>query len=488
MAEVFRARREGAAGFERTVVVKKILASYHEDPEFVGMFINEAKIAACLTHPNIVQVYELGEQDGELFMAMEYVQGQDLLRVLRLSARATPDAPALPPLVSAYIARETCRALAHAHGHRDETGAERPIVHRDISPQNIMLSIEGQVKLVDFGVAKALASATEDTCTGALKGKIAYMSPEQLAGKSPGPQSDIFSTGIVLYEMLTGKRLFKGDSDYDTLRKVQSLPLMPPSTLNPAVPPQLDNIVMYALTRDKEQRYPRACQMARDLDTYLQTHGFAVEDMVEYVRSLFPSGSVDTLSDPQERSPSHVIVDTVAMRRMRQAWAQALPPRRRRAIYAVAGGLAILLAATLVPAVRERASSPMVLEPLVISPALRPTQPAPLPEGEARTKTARVVVSVPSSLLGTPPLTLQRFKGTLLPLTLVRPRYEDFNHALQVDDSPRVTARSHRRRESGSRRVVIAPSAREGGARRLRVESVDEGASSLVPRVQVIED
>src|SRR4051794_29229169 len=254
MADVYRARREGAAGFERTVVVKKILGSHNEDPTFVDMFINEAKIAARLAHPNIVQVYELGEEDGEFFIVMEYVKGKDLLRLLRTLAQSKPDQPAVPPMVAAYIAREVCRGLAHAHEHTDESGAHRPIVHRDVSPQNIMLSYDGQVKLVDFGIAKALDTMKEETRTGALKGKFAYMAPEQIGGHSPGPQSDIFSSGVVLHEMLTGRRLFKGASDYETLEKVQNMPVPPPSSVSPSVSPELRAILLQSLDRDRKLR------------------------------------------------------------------------------------------------------------------------------------------------------------------------------------------------------------------------------------------
>ena len=135
---------------------------------------------------------------------MEYVKGKDLLRLLRTLAQTRPESPAVPPLVAAYIARETARALGHAHEHTDEAGAQKPIVHRDVSPQNIMLSYDGQVKLVDFGIAKALDTMKEETRTGALKGKFAYMAPEQVGGHSPGPQSDVFAAGVVLHEMLTG--------------------------------------------------------------------------------------------------------------------------------------------------------------------------------------------------------------------------------------------------------------------------------------------
>ncbi|HEX4457190.1 MAG TPA: serine/threonine-protein kinase, partial [Polyangia bacterium] len=288
MADVFRARREGAAGFERTVVVKKILGGHTEDPAFVEMFINEAKIAARLTHPNIVQVHELGEENGEFYIVMEYVRGRDLLRLLRALAEQSPESPAVPPLAAGYIAREVCRGLGHAHELTDDQGTARPIVHRDVSPQNIMISYDGHVKLVDFGIAKALDTMKDETRTGALKGKFAYMAPELLEGQSPGAQADIFSTGVVLHEMLTGRRLFKGPTDYETLQKVQNQRIPPPSQWNRKVPPELDAIVLQALDRDRAKRYARAAHFARDLDVFLQAQRFTVEDMAELMARIFP--------------------------------------------------------------------------------------------------------------------------------------------------------------------------------------------------------
>jgi serine/threonine protein kinase len=209
MADVFRAQRVGAAGFERTCVVKRILKPYTDDRNFVEMFINEAKVAAQLSHPNVAQVYDLGEIDGEYFIAMEYVKGMDLLHVLRYLAKSSPDRRWLPAEVAAYVVRELCRALAHAHDHVDEQRRPQPIVHRDVSPQNIMIGYDGQVKVIDFGIAKAMFTVSEITRSGTLKGKIAYMAPEQVRGENPGPESDIFAAGVVLYEMLIGRRLLK---------------------------------------------------------------------------------------------------------------------------------------------------------------------------------------------------------------------------------------------------------------------------------------
>ena len=306
MADVFRAQRTGAAGFERTAVVKRILAPYNDDQNFVDMFINEAKIAAHLTHPNIAHVYELGEVDGEYFMAMEYIKGKDLLHVLRYVARKNPERRHLPPEVAAYIARESCRGLAHAHEHADEQGRPQPIVHRDVSPQNIMIAYDGQVKIVDFGIAKAMFVAREETRSGTLKGKIAYMAPEQVSGGHPGPESDVFSVGVVLYEMLIGRRLFKGENDYDTLQRVKSMPVPEPSRVANWVPPELDRVVMLALDRDRQRRYKRAGSMARDLDEYLQQVRFSVEHMQEWMAATFPPEAREEVPDGHsaQRTPS----------------------------------------------------------------------------------------------------------------------------------------------------------------------------------------
>ena len=303
MADVFRAQRTGVAGFERTVVVKRILPTFNNDPQFVQMFINEAKIAARLAHPNIAQVYELGEIDGEYFMVLEYVKGMDLLHVLRALAKRGVDSRALPPPVAAYIARETARALSHAHEHALQDGSLHPIVHRDVSPQNIMLSYDGQVKLVDFGIAKAMFSVREETRTGALKGKVAYMAPEQVSGESPGPEADVFALGVVLYEMLIGRRLFKGQNDFETINRVKTMPIPPPSRVANWVPHELDDVVMRSLERERTQRYRRAALMVRDLDAYLQSARFSTEQMAEWMAETFPPESRVEVPDGQGVSP-----------------------------------------------------------------------------------------------------------------------------------------------------------------------------------------
>lgn len=203
MAEVYRAKTVGFSGFEKEVCVKKILPHLTEDKSFVDMFVNEAKLAATLNYANIVQVHDLCVSGGgEYFIVMEYVNGKDLSDVIRAAQLAGRE---VPPEIAVYICRETCKGLHYAHSKRDPEGAPLNIIHRDISPHNVLVSFMGEVKIVDFGIAKA-SSIMNKTAVGILKGKYGYMSPEQARGQPLDHRSDIFNTGIVLYELLVGER------------------------------------------------------------------------------------------------------------------------------------------------------------------------------------------------------------------------------------------------------------------------------------------
>ncbi len=246
MAQIYLARRRGPEGFEKLLVIKRILPHLAENADFVRMFLDEARIAARLDHPNIVDIYDLGAQDDTFFIAMEYIHGEDLRRVWKRAERSGQLIPV--PLVC-RIMIEACAGLEHAHKQKDTQGRPLGIVHRDISPQNILLTFEGRVKVVDFGIAKAADQATV-TRSGVLKGKYSYMSPEQAAGqKNLDCRTDIFALGVVLYELLTGMRLFKRLTDMATLQAVADCNISPPSQINPRVPKDLDPIVMKALTR-----------------------------------------------------------------------------------------------------------------------------------------------------------------------------------------------------------------------------------------------
>ncbi|WP_395829946.1 serine/threonine-protein kinase [Archangium violaceum] len=269
MAQIYLARQRGPEGFEKLVVIKRILPHLAENAEFVRMFLAEARIAARLDHPNIVDIYDLGAQDDSYFIAMEYIHGEDLRRVWKRAERSGQLIPV--PLVC-RIMIEACAGLDHAHKKADANGKPLNIVHRDISPQNILLTFEGRVKVVDFGIAKAADQASE-TRSGVLKGKYSYMSPEQASGqKRLDCRSDIFALGVVLYELLTGMRLFKRLTDMATLQAVSECRILPPSQINPRVPKDLDAIVMKALTREPEDRYSEALELQLALEDWLVAH------------------------------------------------------------------------------------------------------------------------------------------------------------------------------------------------------------------------
>ena len=284
MADVFKGRTRGPAGFERIFVVKRILPSLSDDPAFVRMFVEEAKMSARLNHPNIVQVFELGSVEGEFFISMEHVSGHDLSETMRALWR-TSGAPR-PELV-AYIGREICRALGYAHGLTDERGQLLGMIHRDVSPSNVMLSYEGAVKLLDFGIAKALSDAPDPARGGTLKGKYAYMAPEQTEGENVDRRIDIFAAGIVLHEVLTGRRLFKGQNDMQTIERVRSCQVRPPSASNPACPPLLDAILLRALARDPDDRFQTADEMADALDEVVHDAHFTPQQLALALRQAF---------------------------------------------------------------------------------------------------------------------------------------------------------------------------------------------------------
>jgi serine/threonine protein kinase len=229
------------------------------------MFIDEAKMVAGLTHPNIVQIFDLGKIDKSYYIAMEYVHGRDLRSILR---RAREREVPVPLELALLVARGVASALEFAHRKKDERGRPMQIVHRDISPQNILISFEGEVKLTDFGIAKAATKASI-TDAGALRGKLLYMSPEQAWGKPMDRRSDVFSLGIVLYEMVTDHRPFLGNSEVGILEMVRECKVARPSTVNPRLPADLENAIMMALARDPVDRYQDAAELSRDLDAVL---------------------------------------------------------------------------------------------------------------------------------------------------------------------------------------------------------------------------
>ncbi|MCK6549018.1 protein kinase, partial [Myxococcota bacterium] len=269
MAEVFKAKSFGVEGFERIVAVKRILPTMAEDDEFVTMFVDEARIASHLTHQNIVQIYELGRFGGGYYISMEYVAGRDLRQLLDQHKRIKRP---MEVGKACYIVSRVCEALDYAHRKKDPAGKDLKIIHRDVSPQNVIISFEGEVKLCDFGIAKAATRASR-TQVGVLKGKFAYMSPEQVRGQAVDRRSDIFALGVIFYEMLTGERLFLGESDYSTLEAVRSARVPPPTQFNDKIPAGLEKIMMKLLAREPKDRYQWASEVHEDLLDHLVVDG-----------------------------------------------------------------------------------------------------------------------------------------------------------------------------------------------------------------------
>lgn len=269
MAEIYRARYRAAAGITKGVVIKKILPHYSGNPAFVQMFRDEARIVVGLSHGNIAQVFDFGEVDGDYYLAMEHVHGQPLSRLIRrLREQGIPSVPA--PF-ACFIALEMCKGLHYAHTRMDEGGRPLGIVHRDVSPQNVLLGYDGQVKLVDFGIAKARTAGRKETEVGSLKGKYVYFAPEQARGKALDARTDVFSAGIVLYEMLCGRLPFEGRM-MDVLTRIVRGDFARPRSVNPELPPALERIILTAMALDPEQRFQSAQAMQEALAGVLYAH------------------------------------------------------------------------------------------------------------------------------------------------------------------------------------------------------------------------
>src|SRR5580704_7066858 len=285
MAEVFRAVMPGVEGFQRTFVVKRILTERAQSPYFVDMFVQEARINALLHHPNIVQVFDFGNVGGTYFLAMEYLRGRDVSEILkRLRNRERP----CPVGVAAYIAQEVAAALGYAHTLCGADGTPFNIVHRDVSPSHILCLRAGGVKLLDFGIAKALGEPeVEKTGHGLFKGKLSYLAPERIKDLPLDGRSDLFSLGVVLWELLAGQKLFRGKSDFQTLKNVAEMVIPAPSSFRPDVPPELDRIVARVLARDPAGRYATGRELADDLDRLLETLRYQARALPDLLHELF---------------------------------------------------------------------------------------------------------------------------------------------------------------------------------------------------------
>lgn len=321
MAEVWRAKVIGTAGFQRIIAIKKILAHVAEDREFITMFKDEARITVVLQHANIGQVFELGKVDDSYYMALEYVPGKDT-KTLWHHQRLLTRPLAIP--IACTIAKHVAEGLDYAHRKTDNSGTPLRIVHRDVSPQNILISWEGEVKLIDFGIAKA-ANKVSKTQAGILKGKFGYMAPEQVRGLPVDHRADIFGLGVCLYEFLTGERTFQADDDFSLLEMVSNVEITPPCIVNPDIPGTLERILFKALAKEPKDRYQHASELAealeifmleqRDRPTQRQLGAYLIEQFAEehqeelqrmqiYHELVVPEGEVAQQLDYPEDAPT----------------------------------------------------------------------------------------------------------------------------------------------------------------------------------------
>jgi len=288
MAEIYLAIHRSIQGFEKLVVIKRILPKFSEDEEFIRMFLAEARIAATLNHPNIIQIFDVGSVGKDYFIAMEYVHGEDLRSIV--GGMRQKGYKEFPLEMALGISRGLCKGLAYAHEHKGLDGEPLNIVHRDVSPQNTIVTFSGEVKIVDFGIARAaLKDMKGDGDKGALRGKFPYMSPEQCRGIDLDGRSDVFSVAVILFELTTGRRLFKGKDEIDTIRRIVELPYPRPTQFRRDYNLDLEKIVVKGLARNRDERYTSSLEMAEELDEYIRTARLKVSaiEMARFMEDLF---------------------------------------------------------------------------------------------------------------------------------------------------------------------------------------------------------
>lgn len=375
MAELFKAKKIGIEGFERVLAIKRILPHLSSDEEFIDMFIAEAKLVARLNHKNITPVYDFGKIGQSYFIAMEYIRGKDLRGILK---RCKGKNIRLPVALAVFIAKEVASALSYAHRQKDNMGRNLNIIHRDVSPQNILISYDGDVKVVDFGIAKA--GAHSKTTTGVLKGKLSYMSPEQAWGKPIDHRSDIFSLGVVLYEMLTGESLFKGDSEINTLERVREARVEPlPSSINTDLPSEIEAKMLKALAKDVTGRYQNASDMEADAGSILfkLLSGDPALSLKQFMHDLFKAEiEAEHKSEMEEETISIPLEqETIAVSPKAEV-KKTTPALKKRKIYpyAIAASLSVvvlIIAAFMFwPIISP--NPPLVTSPVPVQPVVEP--------------------------------------------------------------------------------------------------------------------
>jgi hypothetical protein len=407
MGEIFIGRAEGRAGFEKIVVLKRILQQNVSDRDAVRMFLDEARLMAALNHPNIVQVYDFGTASGGHFFAMEYVPGEDVGRIMKA---ATLAGRALPLELAIGVIAEAAAGLHYAHEMKAPDGTELQIVHRDISPSNVLVSYDGAVKLTDFGIAKWNKRLTE-TRYGALKGKLQYMSPEQCRADPLDRRSDVFGLGILLYELTTGTRLFQGTSDFGVLEQIVNHDAPRPSTRRPGYPPAVERIVMRALARNPDERYQTARDLQLELEAYALEARLPISAVaraaemhalfgkkVEAWRQALQAGSLGDLAareeGPEERKARTVTRPEAGFSQFEPTeHIRAAAPRSRAPLVVTLAALAVAAAGSAVLLRRPHPPAARAVERPAPAPATSVERPPPV---EVRPTTSTTASTTPA--------------------------------------------------------------------------------------------
>ncbi|HYG78112.1 MAG TPA: serine/threonine-protein kinase [Planctomycetota bacterium] len=329
MGAVYEAQQYGAEGFQKTVAIKTILESFSENPEFVRLFIGEAKLVADLVHENIVQVYHLGKTGKIYYIALEFVEGINLEHFIDYHIDRGLE---FPIELGAFIISRVCRGLEYAHNKRGRDGQHLGIVHRDVSPKNIMINYEGVVKLTDFGIAKA-RQLMEQEEGEVLMGKVEYMSPEQARYEHTDKRSDLFSLGIVMYELLTGHHIFETDDIYETMENVKDKPIPDPKKFRPDMPDMLRDVLMKSLERDLTKRYQTAGEMGVALEYYMYHNRYGPTNVTlgNYLKHHFLGQGSDAMDS--RRLPNPVVqhrADTLFGDVLSRAKTETLPPHPKQ--------------------------------------------------------------------------------------------------------------------------------------------------------------
>ncbi len=408
MAELFLALQTSVAGFEKLVVIKQILPKMNRDPSFVDMLLQEARVTAALSHPNVVQIFDAGQIEGSYFIAMEFVHGEDVRSIVRQMRRA-PNPAEFPREHAVGIVLGVCAGLAYAHEKRDIDGTPLRIVHRDVSPQNVLVTYSGDVKIIDFGIAKGdvrnstwssvPSTSRRDAATPSsrakLQGKVTYMSPEQARGGELDARSDVFSTGVMLFELTTGQRLFKTPSEYETLKRICDGDYPRPSQIDSGYPPALEAIVTRALAKDPNERFQSAREMQAALEDFVRReqwvvsplalrsfmHGLFAEKLAAHADALLRGKKLAAAIPPAPVHPVEAPVSeefsSVASR------ASGVPARASRMPWLFAVAATLALALSLFGSRFSRASRGVEVPPagqiLAVIPPV-PPKPAPVPE------------------------------------------------------------------------------------------------------------